>query len=157
MRRRRNPVVRHPRLGFSIIASDRGYPDFDGAVCASTDPEIWYYSNFDSESEYRKVEPVEIAGWTAGYATTNAMLASICENCPVLKECFNYALHHEHHGFWGGTTSDNRRRLRHLHNIILEDPSDSRLTDRLIQATRNSYREVSNDESFDKLVHPLDQ
>lgn len=154
---RRNPIVRHPRLGFSITASDRGYPDFDGAVCTSTDPEIWYYSNFDSESEYRTVEPIEIAGWTAGYATTNAILASICENCPVLKECFNYALYHEYHGFWGGTTQDNRKRLRRQHRIIVSDISVNFLNDRMIKAARNAHKEVSNEESFDKLVHPLDQ
>lgn len=35
-----------------------------------------------------------------------------CRNCPVLVRCFNWALHNEQHGVWGGTTAAEREHLR---------------------------------------------
>jgi len=32
----------------------------------------------------------------------------MCERCPVLKECYNYALHNEMYGYWGGSTEKER-------------------------------------------------
>jgi WhiB family redox-sensing transcriptional regulator len=35
-----------------------------------------------------------------------------CEGCPVIAECLDWALRHGEHGIWGGTTDNERKRLR---------------------------------------------
>lgn len=38
---------------------------------------------------------------------------SVCNRCPVIAECLTYALENdEQHGVWGGTTANDRRRIR---------------------------------------------
>lgn len=38
---------------------------------------------------------------------------AFCVNCPVREECLHYALaSHQGHGIWGGTTAEERRKLR---------------------------------------------
>lgn len=34
-----------------------------------------------------------------------------CLNCPVIEECFQYAIEHHEEGVWGGTSEKQRRRL----------------------------------------------
>ena len=34
---------------------------------------------------------------------------NICKSCPVLTECFNYAVVHEMQGIWAGTTTSQRK------------------------------------------------
>ena len=46
----------------------------------------------------------------------------MCGGCPDLEACFNWGLHHEAHGWWGGTTAGEREQLRKERNIILEEP-----------------------------------
>jgi WhiB family redox-sensing transcriptional regulator len=41
----------------------------------------------------------------------------ICGTCPVQKECLKWALEHELHGIWGGTTEHARERMRRSQNI----------------------------------------
>lgn len=36
---------------------------------------------------------------------------AICGECPVLKQCLEYALSHNEKGFWAGTTSKDRQAL----------------------------------------------
>lgn len=36
-------------------------------------------------------------------------LRDICAGCPVIGECREHAILHEHHGFWGGMTEEERR------------------------------------------------
>ena len=38
----------------------------------------------------------------------------ICQGCPVQGSCLQFALDNGEHGIWGGTTEDERRRLRRL-------------------------------------------
>jgi WhiB family redox-sensing transcriptional regulator len=42
----------------------------------------------------------------------------ICADCPVLKECAEHALHHEHYGVWGGMSERERRRVRSERGIV---------------------------------------
>jgi hypothetical protein len=43
-----------------------------------------------------------------------------CVGCPVIEECFNYALHVDVRGVWGGTSYQDRRTIRRQLNIIAE-------------------------------------
>lgn len=36
----------------------------------------------------------------------------VCQQCPVVAECLAYALEHEDYGVWGGTTENERRKMR---------------------------------------------
>lgn len=35
-----------------------------------------------------------------------------CEGCKIKSDCFNYALHHDVTGVWGGTTTRERQVMR---------------------------------------------
>lgn len=37
---------------------------------------------------------------------------AICQGCPVLDECFLYALQHNEVGIWGGLTEDERKKIK---------------------------------------------
>jgi WhiB family redox-sensing transcriptional regulator len=43
----------------------------------------------------------------------------ICGECPVREECLDHALQWETEGFWGGTSSRQRRDLRRERGIRL--------------------------------------
>lgn len=47
-------------------------------------------------------------------------LKRICASCPVINECFDYALHHSVLGWWGGVGERTRRNIRGKLNIIPE-------------------------------------
>ena len=40
--------------------------------------------------------------------------AALCRDCPVLLPCLTYAVKHEKHGVWAGTTPKDRQKLRLL-------------------------------------------
>ena len=61
------------------------------AACRGTDTEIFYPVTPDEEAE----------------------ALSICATCPVRAQCLDYAIRNrETYGIWGGTTPDQRRRIR---------------------------------------------
>lgn len=65
----------------------------EGALCAQTDPELFF-------PEVGQTDLVRDA-------------RNICQQCPLLAECREYAVRHgELHGIWGGTTERERRRIR---------------------------------------------
>jgi WhiB family redox-sensing transcriptional regulator len=41
-----------------------------------------------------------------------AAARAVCERCPVIGECLDWALRHDVHGVWGGTTRTERTRRR---------------------------------------------
>ena len=45
-----------------------------------------------------------------------------CETCPVKQDCLDHALKYEAHGFWGGTSEKQRKRLRASLNIKMDKP-----------------------------------
>jgi WhiB family redox-sensing transcriptional regulator len=72
-------------------------PEFDGTqLCAETDPELFF----------------------PGKGGTPREAKAICERCEFLEPCLAYALRAtDPHGYplvgvWGGTTAQDRRRLR---------------------------------------------
>jgi WhiB family redox-sensing transcriptional regulator len=56
-----------------------------------------------------------------GMSEQNNQAIKICRTCPVIDECLEWALHHERHGIWGGTTPTDRRRIRAKRNILVEE------------------------------------
>ena len=66
------------------------------ALCAQVDPELFFADKGD---------------WSK---TVRAKI--VCRKCPVREACLAYALEHNmNHGVWGGTTSEQRKRLRSEH------------------------------------------
>jgi len=60
------------------------------ALCAQTDPELFFPEKGDRPRDAKKV----------------------CANCPVCTECLTFALAHDRlYGVWGGTTERERRKL----------------------------------------------
>lgn len=60
------------------------------ALCAQTDPEVFFPELGGSAREAKKV----------------------CAQCPVLARCRSYALEHQEKGIWGGTSDRDRALLR---------------------------------------------
>ena len=82
------------------------YPKFTGEEpCASFDVNDFYMLDSDrgniSRVEYSK---------------------KICQTCPIIKDCFLWAIHHEKLGVWGGTMEHERRELRKQYKIACTDP-----------------------------------
>lgn len=48
----------------------------------------------------------------------------ICARCTVTTECLTWALHHEAHGIWAGTTPAQRATTRKQLRILLQEPAD---------------------------------
>ena len=64
------------------------------AVCGQTDPEVFFPEKGGNSARQAK---------------------AICAECPVLDQCREYALAQDAmslHGVWGGTTQDERRKIR---------------------------------------------
>lgn len=78
-------------------------PLLDGAICAQTDPEIFF-----NESS----------------ANTPKVLKAMCAECPALGPCGTWAIKHEGYGFWAGMTARERQQIRARNNIILVRPED---------------------------------
>ena len=51
-------------------------------------------------------------GTTGPAPLQEAEAKTVCRRCPVVLPCLEWAMDHENHGVWGGTTQDERRRLR---------------------------------------------
>jgi WhiB family redox-sensing transcriptional regulator len=70
----------------------------DGVQCASV-PEVFFPED-EHDLEVRK-SMVRVA-------------KEVCNDCPVRLRCFDYALTAGMHGIWGGTTHEERVKLRSL-------------------------------------------
>lgn len=68
----------------------------DGVQCASV-PEVFFPED-EHDLEIRK-SMVKVA-------------KEVCADCPVRLRCFDYALSAGMHGIWGGTTHEERQKLR---------------------------------------------
>jgi hypothetical protein len=139
-------IIQHPRFqDLAVTAVPNTQPDFKGAICAQIGSNIWYFP--DEEDPMGKEGYFDVSDdWEIGSANeylskVTDNLARVCETCPVLAECFNYAVHHEEWGFWGGTTRNERIRLRHQYKIRLSDPFDSDALDRQIAGDQHVLEE----------------
>lgn len=56
----------------------------------------------------------------------------VCAGCPVIKPCLDWAIRHREVGVWGGTTEQERRRIRRRERVASEwDASVIALFDRI--------------------------
>jgi WhiB family redox-sensing transcriptional regulator len=88
-------VAREPGLGGATIAiAELDLIDQDWrahALCGAVDPELFF----------------------AVGALEHRLAKSICRDCPVRRECLDYAISAPmNHGIWGGLTERERRRHR---------------------------------------------
>lgn len=131
-------IIQHPRFpDIQVVAEyvdNTGF--FDNALCAQVGSNIWYFP--DEEDPMARAPWMEWDGENIGdlINDTYDALAKICRECPVLSECFNYGIHHEEWGFWGGTSRNQRIRLRHANKIRLHEPYDSDALDEQITENR---------------------
>jgi len=47
----------------------------------------------------------------------NRVLRRICQECPIVNACANYAVVHEKHGYWGGLSPRDRWDIRKRNNV----------------------------------------
>ena len=55
--------------------------------------------------------------FTEGSYDNLPMLKRICNNCPVIQQCFDYSIKYAVSGYWAATTENQREGYRKLHNI----------------------------------------
>lgn len=79
------------------------FPDLTRGLCREVGVELFFPEEKGSGSE------------------TYVMARKICANCVVRNECLEWAIRHEDHGMWGGTSPTERRKLRRQKNIILQE------------------------------------
>ena len=81
--------------------------NFEGATCWGINTDLFF---------------PEIQGMTV----ENKQAQAICKDCPWLEECLTYALHYGVTGIWGGTTTNQRHKIRKKLNIISKPITDER-------------------------------
>lgn len=83
-------------LASSLALAHADYSWRVDAICRDTDPELFF--------------PVG----TTGYALLQiARAKEVCHQCPVRRDCLQYALEtNQDSGIWGGTSEEERRTLR---------------------------------------------
>ena len=72
------------------------------------DHDTWRWT---PEAECKDIAEPEVF-FETDIRSNRTVLKKICDTCPVLTECLNYALTHDEHGWWGGTSRAERRRLQ---------------------------------------------
>ncbi|MET8864643.1 WhiB family transcriptional regulator [Nonomuraea sp. NPDC004580] len=68
----------------------------DRAACRTADPELFFPLTYNDAKQIKRAK-------------------SFCHACPALQDCLNYALDNPDRttdGIWGGTTPEERRRIR---------------------------------------------
>lgn len=73
----------------------------DDPACAQTDPEIFFPMDIDMgggkySAKYQSLESAK----------------KVCQECPLIKECLEYALKNHEIGVWGGTTEHDRKLIK---------------------------------------------
>jgi len=50
------------------------------------------------------------------YISDQRAAVKICQECPIINECLEYAIKNNEIGVWGGTTEKQRKRLRNTNS-----------------------------------------
>jgi len=85
----------------------KAYREIDWELASCIDGDIRDYYDL-SYSEHRSRYPE---------------LAEICSKCPILNDCYAWAVVHESHGFWAGTSGKQRAEIRKNKRVKFVDPS----------------------------------
>ena len=70
-------------------------------ACAGTDLDTW----FPGENQARHSSEITAA-------------KRVCKGCELMTGCLDWALRHEQHGIWAGTTETERRKMRREQGIV---------------------------------------
>jgi len=82
------------------------YPDYTGdEACAEIGVEFFY---LDEHSGTPK--------------NMLKMFKEMCIQCPIYDDCLEWAVRHERHGLWAGTTPRTRSNMRYNRGIMIETP-----------------------------------
>lgn len=84
--------------------------EFEDPACVDVGTEVFYPEDIDGPQGYRYPESLE----------------RLCGGCIHLRECRDWALLHEDHGYWGGTSSKQREAIRKTQRIGLRNLSAAR-------------------------------
>lgn len=87
------------------------YPAFDGTqACATMGTDDFYVRDYEPKSNKKRID-------------IENRLRKICDGCSFRKECLVWAVHHEEHGFWGGTNEEERKQIRKAKGIAFVNPA----------------------------------
>lgn len=118
--------------------------DWSQARCAGTDADMFYYNAHESELmiEHDTSE-------NNPYKVTYDYLSKVCGNCPIIVECFEYALRHEEHGYWGGTSPRQRKHMREFLGVTLQDTySPDKMDDTVLQLRQHQEQLLQPEEEL---------
>ena len=79
------------------------FPDLSRGACREIGLELFYPDEKGNGSD------------TYTYARV------ICASCSVQAQCLEWAIKHEDHGMWGGTSPTDRRKIRRQRKIQLQE------------------------------------
>lgn len=78
------------------------FPDLSSGLCREVGTEIFFPDTAGDAGDYR-------------------LARTICSGCGVRELCLEWAIVHESHGMWGGTTPVERKLIRRKRNIMLQE------------------------------------
>jgi Ni,Fe-hydrogenase I large subunit len=124
-------------------------PQFDGSQNCASAGDFGYHEE-------------NISGGAA--TRLNAEFKRVCQDCSYVDACKEYAIAHELHGVWGGTTPHERAAMRRKMGITVTSPDEiqtvfyRRLNVNTTQAKGEFDGLAHMDDlvPFDVLSHPLD-
>lgn len=88
--------------------------EWAGANCANMDTDIFFMPDDDKLNRKERSERILRA-------------KRICNGCPVMKRCQNYAINHNEVGVWGGMTEKERNELQRTARMFLSSKNRSKL------------------------------
>ena len=79
--------------------------EFEVPLCAQIGGDL-FFPEYETEGKLARID-IEAA-------------KSICRSCQHVTECAEWGIRKELHGIWGGLAASDRRKIRRLRNINLE-------------------------------------
>lgn len=111
-------------LTTSRATTPAAQPDWSSALCAQTDPELFF--------------PDGIGG--AVHHRTKAA-KKMCARCPVQPSCLDWALDTDQsYGVWGGTTDHERRLMRRRVSFGMRPVDDKPVWETVVETRAEEFR-----------------
>lgn len=91
-------------------------PWMNDAKCRGMSSELFFGKEYEGRQRHRpSLTSIEVRRAKA-----------ICAICPVMQECFEFAMENdEEYGIWGGTTKSERQRFREEYRILTSNDRQS--------------------------------